>query len=170
MLPILTGIELDSEQGERVSDERGKVFREKFLPTLKPFPSVRELFVFLNNNRIEFAIATSASEEDLSALLKKCEIDDLVGSKSASSDDADKSKPDPDIINAALKKLKVRPNATVMVGDTPYDIEAARRANLNTFAFRCGGFWKDNDLKNAIRIMDGPADFLEFLKTIISRP
>jgi hypothetical protein len=49
-----------------------------------------------------------------------------------------------------------------MIGDTPYDVEAARRARLDAIAFRSGG-WKDQDLRGAVAIYDGPADLLERL-------
>ena len=79
-----------------------------------------------------------------------------------SSDDAEDSKPDPDIIHAALKRAKASPAEAIMIGDTPYDIEAARRAGVEAIAFRSGG-WKDEDLKGAIAIYDGPWDLLEQL-------
>ena len=76
-----------------------------------------------------------------------------------SSDDADESKPEPDIIHAALERARARPSEAVMIGDTPYDVEAAARAGVRTIAFRCGG-WKDEDLRGAIAIYDGPWDLL----------
>ena len=76
-----------------------------------------------------------------------------------SSDDADESKPAPDIIEAALKKASASPAEAIMIGDTPYDIAAAQRAGVRAIAFRCGG-WSDADLKGAIEIYDGPWDLL----------
>jgi phosphoglycolate phosphatase-like HAD superfamily hydrolase len=78
---------------------------------------------------------------------------------STSSDDADHSKPDPDIIHAALERAKAPAVEAVMIGDTPYDVEAARRAGLDVIAFRCGG-WSDEDLKGATAIYDGAWDLL----------
>ena len=60
-------------------------------------------------------------------------------------DDADESKPDPDIIQAALKRAKASPPEAIMIGDTPYDVEAARRAGVEIIAFRSGR-WSDADL------------------------
>ena len=51
-----------------------------------------------------------------------------------------------------------------MIGDTPYDVEAAARAGVHTIAFRCGG-WNDEALRGAIAIYDGPWDLLERLAT-----
>ena len=80
-------------------------------------------------------------------------------SDSASGDDAEQSKPDPDIIHAALKKTHVGAANALMIGDTPYDIEAAARAGVGTVAFRCGG-WNDEALQGAIAICDGPWELL----------
>lgn len=77
----------------------------------------------------------------------------------ATSKDARRSKPDPDVIQAALQKVGGRPEQCVMLGDTLYDIEAAARSGIPTIAFRCGG-WNDHDLRGAIAIYDGPADLL----------
>jgi phosphoglycolate phosphatase-like HAD superfamily hydrolase len=76
-----------------------------------------------------------------------------------SSDDAEGSKPDPDIVQAALQRARVPAADALMVGDTPYDVEAAARAGVRLIAFRCGG-WTDPDLRGAIAIYDGPWDLL----------
>ena len=76
-----------------------------------------------------------------------------------SSSDAGRSKPDPDIVQAAFGEVGLTPRDVLMVGDTPYDIEAARRAGLGAVAFRCGG-WDDASLADAVAIYDGPADLL----------
>src|SRR5205085_12544230 len=83
---------------------------------------------------------------------------DLIEEKT-SSDDAENSKPDPDIVKAALDSTGFSADEAVMLGDTPYDIEAASRAGVRVIAFRCGG-WDDAHLAGAIAIYDGPADLL----------
>jgi HAD superfamily hydrolase (TIGR01509 family) len=158
LLPAAVGIEEDDPRGERLSKRRGEIFKEKFLRTLKPFPGTRELLERMRDQGLELAVASSASKEDLKPLLEIAQAADLIDSKT-SSDDAENSKPDPDIIQAALKRLGMPPDDAVMLGDTPYDIEAAGRAGVKTVAFRCGG-WKDDGLKGAIAIYDGPADLL----------
>src|SRR5438034_1113162 len=70
----------------------------------------------------------------------------------------DRSKPDPDIIAISVEKIGVSPEEVLLIGDTPYDIDAAARAGVATIAVRCGGFWSDDDLAGAIAIYDGPAD------------
>jgi beta-phosphoglucomutase-like phosphatase (HAD superfamily) len=98
------------------------------------------------------------SEEELKALLNVAGIADLIF-RQTSSDDVESSKPDPDALHAALAKLHVPPTAAVMIGDTPYDVEAARRAGVAAIAVRCGG-WGDDDLAGARAIYDDACDLL----------
>lgn len=77
----------------------------------------------------------------------------------ASSGDAEDSKPDPDIVLAALRKSRLAPDAVMMIGDTPYDIRAADDAGVRTIALRCGG-WSNEELAGAAAIYDSPADLL----------
>src|SRR5207248_7701725 len=106
--------------------------------------------------------ASSANADELGALLRVAAATALLD-QAASGDDAEQSKPDPDIIHAALKKVGVAPGEAVMIGDTPYDIEAASRAGAGTIAFRCGG-WNDASLRGAIAIYDGPWHLLATLQ------
>ena len=101
------------------------------------------------------AAASSAKKDELGPLLKVCGADRVIHA-ATSSDDAEESKPDPDILHAALKQIGLPAAAVVMLGDTPYDVEAARRAGVRVIALRCGG-WSDSDLA-ADAIYDDPAD------------
>ena len=65
-----------------------------------------------------------------------------------------------DVVAAALERCGARPDTTVMVGDTPHDIEAAARAGVRAVALRCGGVWTDSDLRHAIAIYDHPGALL----------
>jgi len=103
-------------------------------------------------------VATSAKDEELNGLLKAAEVEDLINEKATASD-AKRSKPDPDIVEAAIQESGVSSSNAVMIGDTPYDIEAAIRAGVRIIAFRSGG-WDDESLKGAAQIYDGPADLL----------
>jgi phosphoglycolate phosphatase-like HAD superfamily hydrolase len=96
----------------------------------------------------------------MTALLECAGVADLVP-KRASKDDAAESKPDPDIVCAALAQARAGPEATMMVGDTPYDVEAAARAGVAAMALRCGGHWTDHDLRGALYIFDDPQDLLD---------
>jgi phosphoglycolate phosphatase-like HAD superfamily hydrolase len=102
--------------------------------------------------------ASSAKRDELERLLAIAGAASLLDEKT-SSDDAEESKPDPDILHAALKRAKAQASEAVMIGDTPYDMEAAGRAGVAAIGFRCGG-WRDEDLRGAIAIYDGPWDLL----------
>src|SRR5436190_865668 len=85
---------------------------------------------------------------------------DKLVDAAASRDEAPHSKPDPDIVRAALARTGCAAQDVIMLGDTPYDIEAAHRTGLGTIALRCGG-WSDQALRGAVAIYDDPADLLE---------
>ena len=148
----------ESAQGKKISKRRGEIFTQKYLSQLKPFPYVRDFLEKLLDKKFELIIASSASSEDLEGLLKQAGIADLLKIKTTA-DDAKKSKPSADIIEAALKKSKNKIDETVMIGDTPYDIIAATKANVQTIAFTSGG-WKKEELTGAIAVYEGPQDLL----------
>ena len=86
-------------------------------------------------------VATSAKASEVQALLEQAGVADLI-QLASSSDDAERSKPDPDIVQAALRMSGSQAAHSVMLGDTPYDIEAAARARVPSIALRCGGWWE----------------------------
>lgn len=158
LLPAIANIEEDSRLGAKISERRAEIFRQRHLPQLQPFPKARELLLRMTSAGIQLAVASSAKGEELSAFLELARIKDLIEGATSSSD-AQSSKPDPDIVAAALVKLALGAPHVLMIGDTPYDIEAAARAGVRTIAFRCGGR-SDHDLAGAIAIYDNPADLL----------
>ncbi len=158
VLPKLTGLQEDSAEGKKILERRGEIFRTRYLPKLRPFPGARELLERITADGYKIVVATSASEEDLEALLKQANIADLID-HSANSDDADSSKPAPDIIEAALKRGGVGPGEAIMLGDTPYDVAAAQRAGIPTIALLTGG-WTADELRGALAIYEDPAALL----------
>lgn len=87
-----------------------------------------------------------------------CGADEFIEA-STSSDDAENSKPDPDIVHAALGRLGLPPDRVIHLGGTPYDVEASLKAGIRVVVVRCGG-WSDADFKGAVQIYDDPADLL----------
>lgn len=158
LMPAVSGIEEDSAIGKMVAERRGRIFKQQWLPILKPFAGARDLVGAVKALGMTVVAASSANKDDLRALLAVAAVDQLMDDET-SSDDAEESKPAPDIIEAALKKAKAKPSEAIMIGDTPYDVEAALRAGVRVIGFRCGG-WNDEGLKGAIAIYDGPADML----------
>lgn len=158
LLPKTIGIRHDSKQGKKLLERRSEIFRKKYLPHLRPLPGARSLVLRVRDDGLKAIVATSAKDEELEGLLKAAEVEDLMEEKATASD-AKRSKPDPDIVEAAIEESGVPANKAVMIGDTPYDVEAALRAGVRVIAFRSGG-WEDDSLKGAEQIYDGPADLL----------
>ena len=161
LVPALTGLGVDgaeSKEAERLRDRRAEIFRERELAQIRPFPRVPELLARMRAEGLSIVVASSAREEELAPLLGKAGAPELANN-ATSSDDAEHSKPDPDIVAAALEKLGGDAGAAVMIGDTPYDVEAATRAGVATIALRTGG-WSDAELRGAAAIYDDPADLL----------
>ena len=158
VLPETIGVQKDSEKGKQISKRRSEIFKEKYLPNVKPFPDAQKLLDRMRERGLKLAIATSAQPDDLRPLLQIVGAADLIEDKTTARD-VKNSKPDPDVMQVALKRVGYPPNEVVMIGDTPYDIEAARKVGVETIAFRCGG-WSDSDLARAIAIYNEPADLL----------
>jgi len=142
--------------GKQVANRRKQIFQSAYLPTLRPFPRSKDLVARLRDDGLALGIATSAARDEMGALLEIIGIQSLVDIQT-SSDDADRSKPDPDILLAAIQKLEIAPTRTLMLGDTPYDIEAAGRIRVSTIALLSGG-WDAEALAAAARIYRDCAD------------
>jgi HAD superfamily hydrolase (TIGR01509 family) len=158
VLPRLTGLDEASDAGRRVLERRGEIFRAHYLPRLRAFAGARELLERLRADGRRLIVATSASEDDLAALLEQAGLDTLIDG-ATNADDADTSKPAPDIVAAALAEAGVTAGSAVMLGDTPYDVEAAQRAGVRILALRCGG-WTDDALSGALAVYEDPAALL----------
>jgi HAD superfamily hydrolase (TIGR01509 family) len=157
LIPELTGLDPESDEAKRISEARAEFFRRE-LPSLHPTPGARALLVRMLDDGLELVVATSATADEVTALLQQAGVADLIQA-ATSADDVDSSKPDPDIVQAALRKSGRHPSEAIMLGDTPYDIEAATRARVPAIALRSGG-WTDAALEGAIAIYDDPADLL----------
>lgn len=157
LLPEVCGVAANSEEGKRISERRGEIFLAHYLPTLRPTRGAKELLTGLADHGVSLVVASSATEKELKPLLKICGADRVVRG-STSSDDTARSKPDPDILHAALEEIDLPPDEVAMLGDTPYDVAAARQVGIRVIALRCGG-WNDSDLQ-ADEVYDDPADLL----------
>ena len=158
LLPEVTGLQDDHPRAKSIGEGRGRIFKTKYLPGIRAFPGTRDLLQRMRGEGLKLAVASSAQPDELKSLLKIAGASHLIDG-AASADEAENSKPDPDVIHAALERLRLRAADAVMIGDTPYDVEAAARAGAGAIAFRCGG-WDDGHLKGALVVYDGPADLL----------
>jgi HAD superfamily hydrolase (TIGR01549 family) len=148
LLPVfLNEKELEAE-GKELESYRSQVFKERYLSKVQRFPEVRELFERLRAGGVRTALASSAKGDELEHYKSLAQISDLT-QEQTSSDDAEKSKPHPDIFEAAMARLRdVRAEDVVVVGDTPYDAEAANKAGIRAVGLLCGG-WPEDALRQA---------------------
>jgi len=147
--------------GKDLDEYRSELFRREYLPKVRPFPKVRELFQCIHDDNRRIMLASSGKKADTKYYIDLLNIGDLIDGY-VSGDDADSSKPAPDIFAASLKKLaSISPADAVTFGDTKFDIEAAKKAGLKTIAFLCGGT-PESVLREtgAIAMYCDPADFL----------
>jgi HAD superfamily hydrolase (TIGR01509 family) len=159
LIPKLLDVDSESETGKAFAERRATIFLERHVPRLRPTPGAKELVQRFRKEGLRLVIATSAREEELEPMLRQVGLDDLI-EKKTSADDADRSKPDPDIVTAGLRKGRLTPQTALLLGDTPYDIEAAAGAGVKTVALLSGG-WDADGLRGAIAIYEHPADLLK---------
>jgi HAD superfamily hydrolase (TIGR01549 family) len=161
LLPVYFSSQEIEQFGEAMELYRGELFKKEYLPKVKGFPKVRELFERIKQDKIQIALASSAKKDELKKYKEIAQIDDLIESET-SSDNVERSKPCPDIFNAALEQLgNVAPGKVIVVGDTPYDAEAATKVNVNSIGLLSGG-WTQHQLRRSgcIAIYRDPADLL----------
>jgi HAD superfamily hydrolase (TIGR01509 family) len=159
LLPAVAGVAEDSPLGQATAKRKKGIF-DTLLPALSATHGARPLLEYLRDRGCTLAVATSADDREVSALLRQAGVEQFFDQR-ASKDDAPQSKPDPDIVRAAMKRAEAQVGSTVLIGDTPYDIEAAGRAGIDAIALRCGGYWPDASLHDAIGIFDDPLALLE---------
>ncbi|GJD62416.1 HAD family hydrolase [Methylobacterium frigidaeris] len=140
LMPVFVPKERLEREGEKIEKFRSELFAETYLPKVKPFPGVRALFERLKAEGHVLALASSGKAEEVERYQEIAGIRDLVD-VATNSDEAERSKPHPDIFEAALDRLG-RPHRgqAVVIGDSPYDAEAAVRAGLPVIGVLCGGF------------------------------
>jgi HAD superfamily hydrolase (TIGR01509 family) len=160
LLPSAIGIESDSSLGRRLSRRRWEIFQRDYLPRLKPTTGARELVQRMKDDKLSLIVASSAGGDELDLLMEAANVSDLMKQRTSSSDAAD-SKPDPDIVRAAVHKSGLHPEELIMLGDTPYDVQAAIGANVKLVGLLCGG-WTILELSGATAIYDDPADLLDW--------
>jgi HAD superfamily hydrolase (TIGR01549 family) len=161
LMPVFFSAEELERFGEEMEKFRGDLYKREYLPRVRPFPQVRELFERVLRDGKRIALASSAKKDELKTYKELARITDLI-EEETSADDAEKSKPHPDIFEAALGALgDVRADEAIVIGDTPYDAEAAGKINLRTVGVLCGGF-PEAELRAAgcTDIYRDPADLL----------
>jgi HAD superfamily hydrolase (TIGR01509 family) len=132
--------DLDEAAREKLGDAHGSIFKAKFLGEAKPFPRAHDLLAHAHERGQQVVLASSASAAELDHYLDLLTARDLV-EITTSGDDVKRTKPAPDIFATALAKLSgVGAGEVIVVGDTPYDIEAAGKCGISAVAVRSGKF------------------------------
>jgi HAD superfamily hydrolase (TIGR01549 family) len=159
-LPVFLDEREMHEIGKEVEKFRADLFKRKYLERVKPFPQVKELFQRIRDDGKRIALASSGNADEVTHYTELAKIGELFETQTTKSD-VDHSKPRPDVFFAALRHLGTAADETIVIGDTPYDVQAAKKAQMRTIGLRCGGFPED-ELRayGAVAIYDDPADLL----------
>jgi HAD superfamily hydrolase (TIGR01549 family) len=140
LLPVFLSKDEIDAKGERLKARRSEILTERYLPKIKAFPKVRSLFERFRDDGIRIVLASSAKGDEVEIYKQRADIVDLVETQT-SADDAARSKPHGDIFQAALDRMPgIDPTDAIVVGDTPYDAQAAEKVGLRTIGVLSGGF------------------------------
>jgi HAD superfamily hydrolase (TIGR01509 family) len=141
LVPAILGEAEEKEIGETLRQFHSEEFlRLAADQRFDVFPQVPELLDALRERGLKVALASSAKREQLEATQKSAQTDlETMVDSVITADDADNSKPEPDLVLAAAKKLGLSPAQCAMVGDTPHDAEACRRAGVAFLGVLTGG-------------------------------
>jgi phosphoglycolate phosphatase-like HAD superfamily hydrolase len=170
LIPVFLSADEVRDHGKEMEEWRGARFKTKYLPLVRPFSAVPDLLRRVRGAGVGVAVASSAKKDELGKYLDIAAIADLVDVKT-SSDDAEESKPAPDIFEVVLRKLGIAGVDAVAIGDTPYDASAAGKAGIATIGVLCGGF-TEASLREAgcADVVPGPATlFAQFEKSLLAR-
>jgi len=131
--------------GKKADELHLELFVEKYQPRERALPGVREAVERMKGQGLRVVLASSAKEKELKGHLALLQIDDLIDGRT-SADSAEHSKPCPDIFEAALEIAGVKPSEAVVIGDSPWDAVAAKKAGIPMIGVLTGGFM-DEELR-----------------------
>jgi HAD superfamily hydrolase (TIGR01549 family) len=139
LLPTFLSREEIDEIGEDLTEFRKSLFKKKYLPDVKPFPHVRDLFEVIRAHGQKIALASSAESSELETYERIANVQDLVDAATTSGD-VERSKPHPDVFDLAIERLGdgISADNIIAVGDSTYDAQAASKAGLRTVGLSCG--------------------------------
>jgi phosphoglycolate phosphatase-like HAD superfamily hydrolase len=158
LIESVGGPERGTRANKQLGAQRSELFRETWLPKIRPLVGARALVLRLAAEGYHYAIASAAKAEELRPLLELAEVADLI-EITTTSDDVEASKPAPDLVDAALARIPVERSRTVMLGDTEFDVQACRSAGVDIIGVTSGG-WHAGALAGAIAVYRGPAELL----------
>lgn len=160
--------DIGEEEAQALGAAHGRLFARHYAQRVKPFPGARDLLERCRDEGLRVMLATSASAAEVERHLDLLEARDLVHGWT-SANDVGCTKPCPDLFLAASAKAEVAPEQSLVVGDSPFDIEAAAAAGMASVAVRSGLF-PDERLAGVLAIYDDVADLLaRFTQSPLSR-
>jgi HAD superfamily hydrolase (TIGR01509 family) len=159
VLPRVFGCEEGSELGKQIVERKGAIFRGPLAPSLTPTRGAKALLERLHSDGFKLVVATSGSRRDVEMLLDKVGVRHLIDDYTSASD-VKNSKPEPDVVFAALELAGGSPAEAIMIGDTPYDVEAATGAGVPVVGVLTGG-WLADQLDGAIAVYADPGEILQ---------
>ncbi|MBA2241546.1 MAG: HAD family phosphatase [Chthoniobacterales bacterium] len=166
-LPVFLS-ERELEQiGSEMDKFRADLFKEKYLERVRPFPKVKELFERVRKDGKRVALASSGNDEEVAHYVKLAGLDGLFDAQTTKSN-VKHFKPSPDVFTSALQLLDVPADEAIAIGDTPYDVQAAKKIRLQSIALLCGGF-NEGELRasGAVAIFRDPAALLSSYKSSV---
>ena len=143
LVPALVGDEVDERLGDEIRDARDEEYQQ-LIDEVAPLEGARELIDDLRGRGLEVVLASSSPQKEIDHYLELLGARELV--EWTTNDDVESTKPEPDLVRAALDKAGTED--AVMVGDTPWDIDAARKAGVETVCVITGGF-SEQELRDA---------------------
>jgi HAD superfamily hydrolase (TIGR01549 family) len=152
---------IDNELHEAVEETRGERYAE-LIGEVQPFDEAHELIADLKACDLTVVLASSSPQDELDHYLDLLDARDLLDAWTTK-DDVDATKPDPDLVAVALEKAGTED--AVMVGDTGWDVEAARRVGIETICLITGG-WSQAELRDAgaSAVYESPAELRQNLE------
>jgi HAD superfamily hydrolase (TIGR01549 family) len=144
LVPALVGKDVDEERGEEIRDAREELYAE-LIGEVEPLAGARELVGDLKDRGLTVVLASSSPEEEIEHYLDLLDARELADCWTTK-EDVESTKPEPDLVHAALAKADA--DGGMMVGDTPWDVEAARKAGVDAICVITGGF-SEQELREA---------------------
>lgn len=159
-LPVfLNPVELQ-QFGEELNEFRSALFKKKYLERVQAFPKVRDLFERIRADGNKVALASSGNADEVEHYVALAKIGDLIDARTTKSE-VRHSKPEPDVFLEVLNQLRLPADEAIVIGDTPYDVQAAKKSQMQTIALLCGGFFEDElRASGAVAIYRDIADLL----------
>ena len=155
--------DLERRVGDQAREQQGREV-DALLEEMAPLPGARDLLVAIKERGHRLVLASSGQQRHVDVFLDKLDARGIADDWTSSAD-VEASKPAPDLLQVALKKLGAPSGVpSVMVGDSVWDVEAAKKAGMTAIAVRSGGFG-DDELREAgaIAIYDTPGDLAKAL-------